>query len=134
MGRWGLLPSPTSSASPLTMMRIQVKLVLKRNKHYVESGHAETIRILLRDEIVGKARVQNEGEIEAASGATYGLEKDKAPKRAGLVIPGTKEAGAPEVEMSETDKIAAAAKAADLDLFTAVIGVEQGQSRKSLSS
>lgn len=101
---------------------------MKRNKHYVESGHAETLRILLRDEIVGKARVQNEGEEEAsAAGATYGLEKDKAPKRAGLVIPGTREAGAPEVELSEADKVAAAAKVAELDLFTAVIGVEKGK-------
>lgn len=107
---------------------------MKRNKHYVESGHAETLRILLRDEIVGKARVQNEGEGEAdGAGATYGLEKDKAPKRAGLVIPGTKEAGAPVVELSETDKKAAAAKAADLDLFTAVIGVEKGNISSSLS-
>lgn len=109
-------------------MVFQVKLVLKRNRHYVESSHAETLRILLRDEIVSKARVQNEGEAEAAAGATYGLEKDKAPKRAGLVIPGTKEAGAPEVELSDADKQAAAAKAADLDLFTAVIGVERGES------
>ena len=71
-----------------------------------------------------------EGAATSGSGtpATYGLEKDKAPKRAGLVIPGTKAAGAPEAELSEADKKAEAAKAADLELFTAVIGLEKGES------
>ena len=105
-----------------------MKLVLKKNKHYVESSHAETLRILLRDSVISKARAITEGNADTGDGtpATYGLEKDKAPKRAGLIIPGTKEAGAPEVEMSEADKKAEEAKAKDLELFTAVIGLEKG--------
>jgi DNA excision repair protein ERCC-3 len=110
----------------------KVKLVLKKNKHYIESGHAETLRILLRDEIVAKARVvpvEGEGDTTGGKGetATYGLEKDKAPKRAGLVIPGTKAAGAPVVEEPGADKEKEKAAVED-DLFTSVVGLEKGQS------
>ena len=101
----------------------KVKLVLKHNKYYVESGHPETLRKLLKDDIIAAARVQTEQQDEG------GLQTDKAPKRAGLVIPGTKEAGAPvgpedaekEKEGSEKDK----GKQKEVDLFTAVIGLEK---------
>ena len=110
----------------------KVKLVLKKNKHYVESGHAETLRQLLQDDIISKARVMHvEGEEADAAGgkgetATYGLEKDKAPKKAGLIIPGTKAAGAPGTEDEETGKGKGKERAVEDDLFTAVIGLEKG--------
>ena len=112
----------------------KVKLVLKKNKHYVESGHAETLRILLRDETIARARVvptDADAVAEGEATATYGLEKDKAPKRAGLVIPGTKPAGAPgadgEAAPADGPLDKGKGKAVEEDLFTAVIGLEKGQ-------
>lgn len=107
----------------------KVKLVLKKNKHYIESGHAETLRILLRDDIIAKARVVPvEGETTGEKGetATYGLEKDKAPKRAGLIIPGTKAAGAPVVE-EPNGAGKGKETAVEDDLFTSVVGLEKGE-------
>ncbi|KAM0754636.1 DNA repair helicase rad25 [Meredithblackwellia eburnea MCA 4105] len=114
----------------------KVKLVLKKNKHYVESGHAETLRILLKDEIISKARaLPNEADAakEGQGTATYGIETDKAPKRAGLVIPGTKTAtqgkdGSAE-EGGEKGKEAEGKgkekEKSDEDLFSAVVGLER---------
>ena len=36
---------------------VQVKLVLKRNKFYVESPYPEVLQTLLKDSIISKARV-----------------------------------------------------------------------------
>ncbi|KAM0793558.1 transcription factor TFIIH complex ERCC-3 subunit [Microbotryomycetes sp. NB124-2] len=101
----------------------KVKLVLKHNKYYVESGHPETLRKLLKDPVISKARVtveQQQGE---------GIETDKAPRRAGLVIPGTKEAGAPDPQQAEGQDDGGGDKSADAakvdDLFTTVIGLEK---------
>ncbi|GAA5908027.1 TFIIH/NER complex ATPase/helicase subunit SSL2 [Sporobolomyces salmoneus] len=120
----------------------KVKMVLKKNKHFVESGDPETLRILLRDEVIAKARVPPEvteqEERDKDGTATFGLEKDKAPSRAGLVIPGTKEAGAPTLPNGQKDATANGGvngkdgagdkgkeKEAEEDLFTAVVGLEK---------
>ncbi|SCV68570.1 BQ2448_691 [Microbotryum intermedium] len=112
----------------------KVKLVLKHNKHFVESSHPQVLRELLRDKVIGPARVPFEEQVAAEGG----LRTDKAPTKAGLVIPGTRQAGAPGAEASadavktgaeagqDKDKAsgsAAAAAAADDDLFTSVIGL-----------
>ena len=124
----------------------KVKMVLKKNKHFVESGDPETLRILLRDEVIAKARVPvevSEQEARDKDGtATFGLEKDKDPSRAGLVIPGTKEAGAPNLPGQKDGAANGGAngkegesngkgkeKEAEDDLFTAVVGLEKGQSK-----
>ncbi|GAA5949505.1 hypothetical protein JCM3765_002683 [Sporobolomyces pararoseus] len=120
----------------------KVKMVLKKNKHFVESGDPETLRILLRDEVIANARVPvevSEQEARDKDGtATFGLEKDKAPSRAGLVIPGTKEAGAPNLPGQKDAAVNGGAngkegesngkgkeKEAEEDLFTAVVGLEK---------
>ncbi|GAA6023603.1 hypothetical protein JCM11491_006051 [Sporobolomyces phaffii] len=115
----------------------KVKMVLKKNKHFVESGDPETLRILLRDEVIAKARVPVEvtlqEERDKDGTQTFGLEKDKAPSRAGLVIPGTKQAGAPPLpgaantadKGAEGDKGHQTDQAAEEDLFTAVVGLEK---------
>ncbi|GAA5922645.1 TFIIH/NER complex ATPase/helicase subunit SSL2 [Sporobolomyces koalae] len=112
----------------------KVKMVLKKNKHFVESGDPETLRILLRDEVIAKARVpvevSEQQERDQDGTATFGLEKAKAPSRAGLVIPGTKEAGAPPLP-GQKDAVDAQAgdknqeQEAEDDLFTAVVGLEK---------
>lgn len=65
----------------------KVRLVLKDTKYYVESGYADTLRLLLRDSVIAKARAIEEGSNEELEVAT-------APKKSSLVIPGTKYAGA----------------------------------------
>lgn len=64
----------------------KVRLVLKDTKYYVESGYADTLRLLLRDQIISKARAAETGEGEELETATM--------KKSSLVIPGTKYAGA----------------------------------------
>ncbi|GAA5917223.1 hypothetical protein JCM8208_002643 [Rhodotorula glutinis] len=118
----------------------KVKMVLKKNKHFVESTDPETLRILLRDDVIAKARVPpdeqlaRDGAAAQANGtatATFGLEKDKAPTRAGLVIPGTSKgdgaaAVAGAVGGQEAGKDGAAQMSREEeDLFTAVVGLDK---------
>lgn len=105
----------------------KVKLVLKKNKHYIESSHAETLRLLLQDEIIRKARVVPTAEDQSTENrgtVTYGLEKEKAPRMAGLVIPGTTLAGADGIDPKGKGK---AIPTGD-DLFSTVVGLEKRQS------
>ncbi|GAA5972390.1 hypothetical protein JCM11641_002436 [Rhodosporidiobolus odoratus] len=107
----------------------KVKMVLKQNKTFVESGDPETLRILLRDEVIAKARVPPEEQQRdgaEAGTATFGLEKEKAPTRAGLVIPGTGKAGDKD-GAGDKDKGIGKEKetTAEEDLFTAVVGLEK---------
>ncbi|KZF20355.1 putative DNA repair helicase [Xylona heveae TC161] len=60
----------------------KVKLVLKHNRYFVESTDPEMLQRLLKDEVVGKTRIEGSDEIT----------KEKAPQMGGLVIPGTKNA------------------------------------------
>ncbi|GAA5833956.1 hypothetical protein JCM9279_004172 [Rhodotorula babjevae] len=119
----------------------KVKMVLKKNKHFVESTDPETLRILLRDDVIAKARVPpdeqlaRDGAAAQANGtatATFGLEKDKAPTRAGLVIPGTSNgdgAGAAGAAAGgqEAGKDGAGVQMSreEEDLFTAVVGLDK---------
>ncbi len=57
----------------------KVKLVLKHNRYFVESGHADTLQMLLRDPVIGPLRIDNDM-----------LMQEKAPTMDGLVIPGVK--------------------------------------------
>ncbi|KPV78366.1 uncharacterized protein RHOBADRAFT_47882 [Rhodotorula graminis WP1] len=117
----------------------KVKMVLKKNKHFVESSDPETLRILLRDDVIAKARVPpdeqlaRDGAAAQANGtatATFGLEKDKAPSRAGLVIPGTSKgdgagvAGAAAGQEAGKDGAAQMSREEE-DLFTAVVGLDK---------
>ncbi|GAA5861464.1 hypothetical protein JCM3774_000255 [Rhodotorula dairenensis] len=121
----------------------KVKMVLKKNKHFVESSDPETLRILLRDKVIADARVPPEeqrardGAAAAAAGAigpggtaTYGLEKEKAPTRAGLVIPGTSKpaptAGTGAAGVNGGPEAAPTGRTQEEeDLFTAVVGLEK---------
>jgi DNA excision repair protein ERCC-3 len=111
----------------------KVKLVLKHNRYYVESSHADTLRMLLRDAVVGGARLEQETE----------LEKDKAPRKAGLVIPGTTAAlkaqqgtaGTGEAPAEpEKEKTEAEQAREDLDLFSAIVGLDKGRSSRSFQT
>ncbi|UZJ52759.1 hypothetical protein CBS101457_002079 [Exobasidium rhododendri] len=69
----------------------KIKLVLKQNKYFVESGHPDILRTLLQDDVIGKARVK---DVES-SGAGKRLEvigSTYAPTKGNLIIPGTESA------------------------------------------
>lgn len=106
----------------------KVRLVLKDTKYYVESGYADTLRLLLRDPVIHKARAIDEGSNEDLEVAT-------APKKSSLVIPGTKYAGAGAAgehvtdgggqrEGENADFQENGQAAAGDDLFTANIGLD----------
>lgn len=59
----------------------KVKLVLKNTKYFVESPDPEVLQKLLKDDIIGPLRVHGSETVTST-----------APKMAGLVIPGTKNA------------------------------------------
>lgn len=106
----------------------KVRLVLKDTKYYVESGYADTLRLLLRDPVINKARAIEEGGNEELETAT-------APKKSSLVIPGTKYAGAGAAGENVTDGGGQAngdagqgnlenGQAREDDIFTANVGLD----------
>ncbi|KZV97447.1 DNA helicase [Exidia glandulosa HHB12029] len=105
LGRLSKVPVPESIVQFIrdcTISYGKVKLVLKHNKYFVESTYADTLQLLLKDNIIRSARVM-EGALTAS----------KAPVKGSVVIPGT--AKDPE------------AKQSDADLFTAVVGVDNDE-------
>lgn len=95
----------------------KVKLVLKHNKYFVESGHPETLQHLLKDGTIRNARVVPDGTAGA-------LTTGKAPQKGTLVIPGT----AREADKDQSSKSGDASKTAlaDNDLFSSVVGIDNG--------
>ncbi|KAJ8142754.1 hypothetical protein OY671_004099 [Metschnikowia pulcherrima] len=81
----------------------KVKLVLKHNKYYVESTHAETLQALLKDPIIGPLRVVMSAEKDLASA--------EAPSKGDLVIPGTKPGAPAGAENKDVE-----------DIFASVVG------------
>ncbi|KAM9933780.1 hypothetical protein OXX80_006597 [Metschnikowia pulcherrima] len=81
----------------------KVKLVLKHNKYYVESTHAETLQTLLKDPIIGPLRVVMSAEKDLASA--------DAPSKGDLVIPGTKPGAPAGTENKDVE-----------DIFASVVG------------
>ncbi|KAF2857483.1 DNA repair helicase RAD25 [Piedraia hortae CBS 480.64] len=61
----------------------KIRLVLKHNRYYIESPDANVLQMLLRDPVIIPCRVES---------STEALRTEKASKRAGLIIPGTKDA------------------------------------------
>jgi DNA excision repair protein ERCC-3 len=104
----------------------KVKLVLKHNKYFVESSHPETLQLLLKDKVIREARVvsqQTDNSIKAATFTTT-----KAPVKGNLVIPGTKEAEKKKDETAATRAgTSAPGGAADADLFSSIVGVDNGE-------
>lgn len=103
-----------------------MKLVLKHNKYFVESSHPETLQLLLKDKVIREARVvsqQTDNSIRAATFTTT-----KAPVKGNLVISGTKEAEKKKDENAVTRAgTSAPGGTADADLFTSIVGVDNGE-------
>lgn len=64
----------------------KVKLVLKNNKYFVESAHADILQMLLKDPVIGPLRVIS-SNVDARNGT---LLLEQAPTQGDLAIPGTK--------------------------------------------
>ncbi|TIA34484.1 DNA repair helicase rad25, partial [Aureobasidium pullulans] len=75
----------------------KVRLVLKHNRYYIESQDASVLQMLLRDPVIGPARVHETDE----------LIQEKAPQMGGLVIPGTKDAAGVKQAEAQAKKKAA---------------------------
>jgi DNA excision repair protein ERCC-3 len=86
----------------------KVKLVLKSNKHFVESSDPEMLQKLLKDEIIGPLRV------EGVTGITTTI----APTMGALVIPGTKNAaGVQQTDQREVKRPTDGENAQQEDIF-----------------
>ncbi|KAH3688562.1 hypothetical protein WICPIJ_000443 [Wickerhamomyces pijperi] len=86
----------------------KVKLVLKHNRYFVESTQADILQMLLKDEVLGKLRIDGEAA---------GLSKEKGPSMQGLVIPGTKKPDGSNVNES--------INTTNDDIYTSVIGEKE---------
>ncbi|KAN0061471.1 DNA repair helicase RAD25 [Thecaphora frezii] len=123
----------------------KIKLVLKQNKYFVESAHPDVLQMLLRDDIIGRARVREDPNA-AKSGRMEVLGKAQAPTKGDLVIPGTESAAkkakqnaapgsAAQVQAGADGKgkasgpapesAQAAQRENEADLFSAIIGVDE---------
>ncbi len=121
------MPVPESIVSFIrerTLSYGKVKLVLKHNKYFVESSHPETLQFLLKDRVIREARVHSERVDNSIRAATFTT--SKAPVKGNLVIPGTKEA---EKKKDEPANGKGVNGKTDAELFTSVVGVEQGTHR-----
>lgn len=120
LNRLSKVPVPDSIVKFIkecTLSYGKVKLVLKHNKYYIESSHAEVLQILLKDSQIRDARVPPESG--DANSSTAGIIVNKAPKKDDTVIAGIKPSDGvgPNAEASKTP--------AD-ELFASVIGVQNG--------
>ncbi|QRW20221.1 DNA excision repair protein ERCC-3 [Rhizoctonia solani] len=98
----------------------KVKLVLKHNKYYVESTHADILQNLLKDNAIRHARVI----APPPTAETNNLSNAKAIVAKPTVVP----TPAKQVEASVNDATSGQAgpsRADDADLFTAVVGVDK---------
>ncbi|ELU38961.1 DNA repair helicase RAD25 [Rhizoctonia solani AG-1 IA] len=102
----------------------KVKLVLKHNKYYVESTHADILQNLLKDNAIRHARVI----APPPTAETNNLSNAKAIVAKPTVVP----TPAKQVEASVNDATSGQAgpsRADDADLFTAVVGVDKVKKR-----
>ncbi|CAE6456271.1 DNA repair helicase RAD25 OS=Saccharomyces cerevisiae (strain ATCC 204508 / S288c) GN=SSL2 PE=1 SV=1 [Rhizoctonia solani AG-1 IB] len=100
----------------------KVKLVLKHNKYYVESTHADILQNLLKDNAIRHARVI----APPPTAETNNLSNAKAIVAKPTVVPTPAKQG--EVPSNETTTGQVGAnRADDADLFTAVVGMDKGE-------
>ncbi|ODQ67427.1 DNA repair helicase rad25 [Nadsonia fulvescens var. elongata DSM 6958] len=93
----------------------KVKLVLKHNRYFVESSHAETLQMLLKDPEIGPLRIES-----SETTTKDGLVSSKAPTGEGLVIPGVKK-GIEEPTNSTGMRINRNGETVE-DIFASVVG------------
>jgi DNA excision repair protein ERCC-3 len=104
----------------------KVKLVLKKNRYYLESSVPEMIQRLLADSQIRACRIVRAAGVDDGA-VVHGVESAPKPTATGLVIPGTTEARRavaiangqnPDEEAVERD-----------DVLGAVIGIDRGENQ-----
>lgn len=104
-------PSVLSFIREYTASFGKIKLVLKQNKYFVESSHADILQMLLRDDVIVQARVPETGKTTSMAQTAPGVATGGAD---------TSAATAPQ---QSTNGEGAQAPGGEHDLFSAVIGV-----------
>ena len=97
-----------------TMSFGKIKLVLKQNRYFVESSHPEILQMLLRDSVIGEARMKIDAPLPVPA----------APVAPHAAVRATEQAAAPEgnAPVGATGDVPSNTTA-EQDLFSAVIGV-----------
>ncbi|KAK9454425.1 P-loop containing nucleoside triphosphate hydrolase protein [Dipodascopsis uninucleata] len=108
----------------------KVKLVLKHNRYFVESAHADTLQMLLKDPEIGPLRIEGE-DYNGQSNVIGGLVREKAPQMGSLTIPGTsnppsKQAGQQE-KQPDGDQKKDGNQSSVEEIFNSVVGLDQGE-------
>jgi DNA excision repair protein ERCC-3 len=129
LNRLSKVPIPQSiidSIEERTRSYGKVKLVLKHNKYFIESTHPETIQFLLKDKTIREARViaTQPAADNSISANTFG--NGKVPAKPSLVASGAADAQKKKDEVTGKSNGASAEAQTDADLFTSVVGVENG--------
>lgn len=109
----------------------KVKLVLKRNRYFVESSHPEILQMLLKDNIINSGRIvrdENDQVISAPPGSTVLLVNSK-PTAKDLTIPGisklkpTDDGSVEKIKELTADEIER--KKEEEKYFGAVVGIDK---------
>jgi DNA excision repair protein ERCC-3 len=130
LNRLSKVPIPQTiidSIRERTLSYGKVKLVLKHNKYWIESGHPETLQFLLKDKVIREARVVSQQTDNSIRGNTFTTAK--GPTKGNLVIPGTSDAQKKKDDAANGKGPATAganAASNEADLFTSVVGVDNG--------
>ncbi|KAG9230984.1 P-loop containing nucleoside triphosphate hydrolase protein [Amylocarpus encephaloides] len=99
----------------------KVKMVLKHNKHFVESTDPEILQMLLKDSVIGPLRVQGTTDITTTT----------APKMQGLVIPGTKNFAGVQQATGLRDKVQPKDDAAAQDDIVATLNEDDDEDEEA---
>ena len=132
LNRMSKVPVPDSITNFIrerTLSYGKVKLVLKHNKYYVESGHPETLQTLLKDDVIRSARVHTQAVDNSIKAATFTT--GKVPAKGPLLVPGTKQGDKKKTDaaIGGPSTTQGANGTTDADLFTSVVGVDTGKVR-----
>ncbi|KAK9473532.1 P-loop containing nucleoside triphosphate hydrolase protein, partial [Dipodascopsis tothii] len=129
LNRFSKVPVPKNIVEYITSCTVsygKVMLVLKHNRYFVESSHADTLQMLLQDKEIGKLRIESD-DSSTVKRSESGLVIGKAPKAAGLVIPGTSHNSNTNKNSSlDANKPATGQEEQTVeDLFSTVVGLDQ---------
>lgn len=127
LNRLSKVPVPKSIISFIhscTASYGKVKLVLKHNRYFVESSHADTLQMLLRDPEIGQLR------IEASETTTKdGLVTEQGRKNEPIVIPGTQHNKNKEGESNSENKTEDGSEMKEgqntEELFSSIVGLDR---------
>jgi DNA excision repair protein ERCC-3 len=137
LNRLSKVPIPKSivdSIAERTRSYGKVKLVLKHNKYFIESTHADTVQFLLKDRVIREARLATSGAPAADNSIKANtFTTAKAPPKVPVVIPGTDAARKKDDPAAKATGNGSAPGATtapeghnEADLFTSVVGVDNG--------